>query len=144
MLAAAYTLRHDRHVRVDVLYQAMPRRGQALVNTLGVVCLLAPFVGYLIPSSFEAVIVSFARHERSPKPNSLPALYVVRALIPLAFCLLSLQGIAMLIENLYTLCTGRTPPDHFRMANPPPDPDAPTAAPAEPAIPAAAASGEAS
>ncbi|MEC8901327.1 MAG: TRAP transporter small permease subunit, partial [Pseudomonadota bacterium] len=39
MLAAAYTFRHDGHVRVDIFYRGMTPRRQALVNILGILLL---------------------------------------------------------------------------------------------------------
>src|SRR5436190_4336227 len=43
MLAAAWTLREGRHVRVDIFYADAPPRGKALIDLLGALLLLQPF-----------------------------------------------------------------------------------------------------
>ncbi len=105
LLGAAYTLRHDGHVRVDIVYQSrlLGERGRAWIDIVGVVCLLVPFCLLVIVSSLPFVANAFALGEGSPDPGGLPARYLLKAVIPLAFVLLLLQGGAMLLRRVEVL-----------------------------------------
>ena len=94
LLAAAFTLKHDRHVRVDVFYVHFPERIRHWVNFLGTIVFLIPFSLLVIWSSYSFVKTSFQLHESSPDPGGLPARYLLKAVIPLSFFLVLLQGIA--------------------------------------------------
>ncbi|MCA9732850.1 MAG: TRAP transporter small permease subunit [Deferribacteres bacterium] len=95
LLGAAYTLKHDRHVRVDALYNSFSLRTQAWVDFLGSLLFLLPFVVLVIWASTTFVANSFSIGETSPDPGGLPARYLLKACIPLAFVLLLLQGLSM-------------------------------------------------
>ena len=92
LLAAPYTLKHDRHVRVDVLYTRFSPKTKAWINLLGSFVLLLPFAIITIYSSIDFVQNSFAVGETSPDPGGLPARYVLKAMIPISMFLLSLQA----------------------------------------------------
>jgi TRAP-type mannitol/chloroaromatic compound transport system permease small subunit len=98
MLAAAWTLRENGHVRVDVFYaDASPRR-KALVDLLGALLLLIPFALTLGWLSLPYVARSWAIFERSREASGLPAVFLLKTLIPLFALLLALQGIAQAIR----------------------------------------------
>jgi TRAP-type mannitol/chloroaromatic compound transport system permease small subunit len=98
MLAAAWTLQENGHVRVDVLYaEASPRR-KALVDLLGALLLLLPFVAVVTWFALPYVARSWAILERSREVSGLPFIYLLKTLIPLFALLLSLQGVAQAIR----------------------------------------------
>lgn len=103
LLGAAYTLKADRHVRVDVLYVRFSPATQAWVNLLGCLVFLIPFCLLVIFSSKTFVLNSFRIMETSPDPGGLPARWVLKACIPLGFLLLLLQGLAMMLKSLFVL-----------------------------------------
>lgn len=105
LLGAAYTFKHDGHVRLDVLYQSrfMSDRKRAWVNLLGDLLLLIPFCLLIIITSWPFVSQSFIHAEASPDPGGLPFRWLLKAMIPLGFMLLLLQGIADLLKNIQTL-----------------------------------------
>ena len=70
-----------------------PRR-QALVDLLGTVFLLLPTCGYLLVESLPYVASSWRVLERSREAGGLPALYLLKTVIPLMAGLLMLQGLA--------------------------------------------------
>ncbi len=94
VLSAAYTFRHDKHVRVDVWYHRFSPRDQALVNLLGNLILLLPWLGLLIYTSTLFAVDAWTLRERSPDPGGLPARYLIKGAIPLGLTLLFLQAIA--------------------------------------------------
>lgn len=112
MLASAYTLNRDAHVRVDVFYARMTPRGKALVNACGTVLFLLPMAAFLAVESFEYVQVSWAIREGSREAGGLPYPFVplLKTLIPLTAVTLMLQGVAQLLASLLELA-GRTAPE---------------------------------
>lgn len=102
MLAAAYTLARDDHVRVDIFYKAMSPRGQAIVNALGTTFLLIPVMVFLIWTSGSYVAVAWRIRETSVEAGGLayPWIPVLKTFIPLMATLLLLQGIVILVRSI--------------------------------------------
>ncbi len=99
LLGAAYTLKHDAHVRVDVLLARLTPRGRAWVNLAGTLLFLLPFCFFVIRMSWPTVYNSWAVWEVSPDPGGLPR-YPIKTVIPIAFALLFLQGISLAIKQI--------------------------------------------
>ncbi len=100
LIAAAYTLKHDRHVRVDVFYSRFSPRLKAWINLFGSIVFLIPFCLITVWASWNFVLNSFRIGETSPDPGGLPARYVLKAVIPLSFILILLQGISLISQSL--------------------------------------------
>lgn len=100
LLGAAYTLQHDKHVRVDVFYTRFSDTQKAWVNTIGTLFLLLPFCAVACLESVSFVESSFAVQETSPDPGGLPARYLIKSAIPIGFFLLGLQGINLLLKSV--------------------------------------------
>jgi TRAP-type mannitol/chloroaromatic compound transport system permease small subunit len=111
MLGAAYTLKHDGHVRVDVFYQHYTHKKKALVNLLGTLFLLFPTCLFILIICFPYVESSWAMGERSVESNGLPWLYALKALLLAQPVLLMLQGTAEIIKNLLILQNRTIPQD---------------------------------
>jgi TRAP-type mannitol/chloroaromatic compound transport system permease small subunit len=97
MLAAAWTLQIDGHVRVDIFYQQAKPRTRALVDLLGAMVFLAPFAAVVTTLSVPYVARSWAILERSREASGLPLVYLLKTLIPIFAALIGLQGIAQAI-----------------------------------------------
>lgn len=102
LLGAAYTLKYDDHVRVDVLYSHLSREGQAWINVLGTVLFLIPFCVVMLWHSIPFVENSWAILEGSPDPGGLPR-YPIKTVIPLALVLVIAQGVALMIREVAIL-----------------------------------------
>ncbi len=102
LLAAAYTLKHDGHVRVDVFYHSrfMNPRRRAWVDLLGTLFFLLPFCVLVIQASWPFVVSSYSIAETSPDPGGLPYRFLLKGAIPLGFALLALQGLASALNAL--------------------------------------------
>lgn len=111
LLGAAYTLRHDGHVRVDLLFRSrwVSVRGRALIDLLGSALFLIPFCVLIIVGSLPFIESSFQFSERSPDPGGLPHRFLLKAAIPVGFALLLLQGIALMIRSALVLCRVEAP-----------------------------------
>ncbi len=103
MLGAAYALKQDRHVRVDVFYTRFGKKTKAWVNLIGVIVFLLPFTFIVFWESLDFVANSFAVRETSPDPGGLPARYLIKSAIPMGFLLLGLQGISVGMKSLKTI-----------------------------------------
>jgi TRAP-type mannitol/chloroaromatic compound transport system permease small subunit len=105
MLAAAYTLAAGDHVRVDIFYSTMSRKGKALVDLLGCLVLLLPVCIFMIWSSWDYVSVSWTIQEASRETGGLPFPFpaVMKSFIPASSLLLVAQAIVMIIAAIQTL-----------------------------------------
>ena len=102
LIGAAYTLKHNAHVRVDVLYGRLSRKGKAWINLLGTLLFLIPFCVLMLWVSWPEVVTSWAEREQSPDPGGLPR-YPIKTVIPVAFVLVLLQGLALLVRQVAIL-----------------------------------------
>ncbi len=109
LMAAGYTHLKGKHVRVDILYTRLSPRRQALVDLVVGVFFLFPTCFLLIKSSLPFVAHSWAVLEGSPDPGGLPARYLLKAVIPVGFILIGLQGISESIKNTYIVLRGKLP-----------------------------------
>ena len=108
MLGAAYTLRAEEHVRVDIFYRTMSERRRAWVDLIGVIVFLMPLCAFLAWASFDFVTQSWSIGESSRESGGLPYPFVpllksVQLLMPIA---VSLQGLSLLVRSVKTLRGG--------------------------------------
>ena len=103
MLGAAYTLKHDAHVRVDIFYQKMGPRGQAWVDLFGTLLLLLPVCGFIFWTSWEYVAAAWAVQETSGEAGGLPFVYLLKSILLLMPSLLIIQGAVIIITSMLIL-----------------------------------------
>ncbi len=108
---AAYTLKKNEHVRVDVIYTLYSVKTKAWVNLFGSILLLIPFCLLIIWSSQNFVIMSFTINETSPDAGGLPARYLLKGFIPLSFFFLLLQGISLTFKSFLIIKDNYSEPD---------------------------------
>ena len=102
MLGAAYTLREDEHVRVDVFYRGMSERRQAWVDLLGVLVFLLPLCAFLAWNSVDFVLQSWRIGESSREPGGLPFPFfpMLKSVILLMPITVALQGLSLFLRSL--------------------------------------------
>ena len=103
LLGTAYTLKHNGHVRVDIFYRRFNRHQQAWINSLGSLLFLLPVCIFIVGISWGFVTRSWEIWEVSSDPGGLPAVFVLKTLLPLGAITLALQGLAELLRNLLIL-----------------------------------------
>lgn len=103
MLGAAFALQRDAHVRVDIFYRNFSPRTQAWVNSLGTLIFLMPFCVFTFGISWEFFMQSWRVAESSAEPGGIPAVFLLKLLVPLMAITLFLQGLAELLRNLVLL-----------------------------------------
>ena len=94
MLGLSYALKHDGHVRVDLLYAKLSGRARMKINLLGHLSLLLPVCLVITVESFDYVVRAWTILEASPEVGGIPAVYLLKTLIPLSALLLLVQAIA--------------------------------------------------
>ena len=99
LLGAAYTLRHNEHVRIDVLSSRFSKRTQHLIEIFGTLLFLLPLCGMMVWLSVPWFIQSFTSGEVSANAGGL-TLWPVKLLVPIGFALLGLQGLSELIKRI--------------------------------------------
>ena len=97
LLGAAYGLKVDAHVRVDVLYGRLSERARGWIDLLGTVLFLLPFTVLMLWVSYPTVRNSWVIREVSPDPGGLPR-YPIKAVILVSFALLLLQGLSQAVK----------------------------------------------
>jgi len=102
LLGAAWTLREDGHVRVDVMYGRLGRIGKARIDLAGTLLFLLPFCVCALWFSMPSVLSSWQVHEISPDPGGLPR-YPLKTVLPATLVLLALQGHALAVRYVGVL-----------------------------------------
>lgn len=100
VFGAAYTLKEQGHVRVDIFYRRLGSKGQAIIDSLGYVLFLFPAMLYIIYASWDYVAVSWQIREGSAETSGLPYVYLLKSSIIVLPVLLLVQGISELCKTL--------------------------------------------
>jgi len=106
MLGAAYTLRHNGHVRVDIFYRKFGVRGRRWVDLLGTLLLLIPTCLFIAWMSWDYVSVSWGVHGGSREAGGLPGVFLLKTLLLLMPLLLLLQAVAGALRDWLLLTAG--------------------------------------
>ena len=105
MVGAAYTLRRDEHVRVDIFYRDMSVVGRAWVDLLGVLIFLLPLCIFLAVKAWDFVALSWALREVSRESGGLPypLLPLLKTILVLMPAAVGLQGISLALNSFKTI-----------------------------------------
>ena len=104
MLGAGFTYLNDDHVRIDILYKSASPIYRALVDLIGNIFLLLPFLYIIWTYSFPFVYKSWEMNEISREAGGLSMLYLLKMAILLFVILLFIQAVSKIINSfLYIL-----------------------------------------
>lgn len=103
LIASAYTLKHDEHVRVDIFYQRFSNKGKALVNLFGTTCLLIPVMLFIGWSSWPYIESSWRIFEISQEAAGLPLVFLLKSLILVMVFVLLVQAVAEVLRSIAEL-----------------------------------------
>ncbi|HZW22543.1 TRAP transporter small permease subunit [Noviherbaspirillum sp.] len=110
MMAGAYTLAKDGHVRGDVLYGFFPPRLQAALDLLLYILFFIPGIVALVWAGYTYAEESWAINEHSTLTANGPPLYPFKTVIPIAGALLLAQGVVEIVRCIACLKQGDWPP----------------------------------
>jgi TRAP-type mannitol/chloroaromatic compound transport system permease small subunit len=99
MLAAAYTLKQNEHIRVDIFYASRSRRTQHWIDLFGHVVFLMPFVVLMVWMLVPYALRAFQNGEVSTNAGGL-IIWPARMLLAAGFVLLALQGVSEIIKKI--------------------------------------------
>tara|TARA_B100000029_G_scaffold9135_1_gene9746 strand:- start:2218 stop:2736 length:519 start_codon:yes stop_codon:yes gene_type:complete len=102
LLGSAYTLKHNEHVRLDILYNSklVSEKIRLWFDILGGLLILLPFCLLIIISAWPFVMQAYTHGEISPDPGGLSARWLIKAAIPIGFFMLLIQGISELLKKV--------------------------------------------
>jgi TRAP-type mannitol/chloroaromatic compound transport system permease small subunit len=98
LMAAAYTLNRDSHVRVDIFYGKLSIRGKATVDLLGTLLLLLPVCVFILWSSWSFVLLSWNIGEVSAEAGGMPATYILKSFLLVMPVLLIIEALHQLLR----------------------------------------------
>jgi TRAP-type mannitol/chloroaromatic compound transport system permease small subunit len=109
MMAGAYTLSKNGHVRGDVLYGFFPPRLQAGLDLALYILFFVPGVFALAYAGYGYAADSWAINEHSNITANGPPVYPFKTIIPIAGAILFLQGLVEIVRCIICLQTGQWP-----------------------------------
>ena len=105
MLGIGYTLKQDEHVRVDIFYDQLKKRTQAIINIIGTLIFLFPFCILVVYYATGYVVEAYELGEGSGDPGGLPHRWIIKSMIPLSFVFLMLSGVHFILTQIISLTT---------------------------------------
>ena len=99
LLCAGYTLRHNEHIRIDVLTGRLSRRAQSWIDVFGILFFLLPMALIIMWLSWPIFVNAYVHNEISGNAGGLVR-WPARLFIPVGFFLLAIQGLSELIKRI--------------------------------------------
>lgn len=110
LLGAAYVVREDANVRVDIIYAHLKPRRKAIIDICGYLIFVIPMCTLILYSSWDFVSYSYQLQETSGDPGGLPYRFAFKALLPIGYGLVLIQSLAEILRNLRLLTEKYNPP----------------------------------
>ncbi|BBK41798.1 transporter DctQ-related protein [Allostella vacuolata] len=108
MLGMAYALARGAHIRIDIVYLNLSPRGRALVDVVGYLVFLLPFLFWVASTLDDRAIHAFQSGERTGQSAWNPPIWPFRAVFFVSFAMLALQAAAEAVRAIGVLA-GRAP-----------------------------------
>lgn len=99
LLAAAYTLRQNEHIRIDIVYGLFSRRKQHWIDLFGHVFFLMPFVLLMLYYFVPYFLLSWRSGEVSSSAGGL-IIWPAKLMLLIGFFLLAIQGVSEIIKKI--------------------------------------------
>jgi len=100
LVAAGYTLLHNAHVRVDILYGGASDKLKAKIDLFGVIIILLPVCVMLWWVSWPYVVAAWKVREGSVEVSGIQAVYLLKSCMLIFSATLAVQGISLAIKSL--------------------------------------------
>jgi TRAP-type mannitol/chloroaromatic compound transport system permease small subunit len=99
LLCAGYTLKHNEHVRIDIITSRFSARVRAGIDIFGTLFFLLPVAGLILWLSWPVFVEAYTRNEVSTNAGGL-VIWPARLMIPVGFALLMAQAVSELIKRI--------------------------------------------
>jgi TRAP-type mannitol/chloroaromatic compound transport system permease small subunit len=106
MFGISYAQVNNAHVRVDLFYGGFRLKTKRIIEIIGILTLVLPFIYIIFVHSLDFVADSWRINESSSSPSGLPWRWAVKSVIPASFGLLALAVISRLIRDVVLLVKG--------------------------------------
>ncbi len=106
MFGLSYAQVNNAHVRVDLIYSGLRIRTKRIIDILGILLLVLPFIAVIFIHSLDFVTDSWRINESSQSPSGLPWRWAIKSVIPLSFGVLGLAVVSRLIRDTTLLLRG--------------------------------------
>jgi TRAP-type mannitol/chloroaromatic compound transport system permease small subunit len=116
LFCAAYVLKRNEHIRIDVIAGRLSERGQNWIDVFGIIVFLLPMALLIAWTAWPVFTLAWHSGEGSPNPGGLIR-WPVRLMLPIGFALLILQAVSELIKRIAFLAGGG--PNPLAKANAP-------------------------
>ena len=110
--AAAYTLKENEHIRIDIIYGMWSRRTQHWIDLIGHLLFLMPFVTLMIYLLYPWVMRSYHSGEVSTNSGGL-ILWPAKSMLLIAFIMLFFQGLSEIIKKIAVMLGDMEDPTPF-------------------------------
>jgi TRAP-type mannitol/chloroaromatic compound transport system permease small subunit len=98
LFCAGYTLKHNEHVRIDIVSSHLTARTRAWIDVVGTLFFLLPMSLLIMWLSWPVFVDAYERHEVSANAGGL-IIWPARLMVPVGFALLILQGFSELVKR---------------------------------------------
>ncbi len=103
MFGMAYSIINDSHIRVDIVHMNLPRKAQHILEVLGILFLLMPFLWTLFDHSVGWTYEAWRVNESSANPTGLPYRWIIKSVVPLTAILIFIAALSRLIQEILLL-----------------------------------------
>lgn len=100
LLGIPYTIKAGGHVRVDIIYERLSHKAQAVVDIAGTLLFLLPFCLLVAYFGVDFAKESFALQETSGDPGGLPYRWLIKSVISLSFVFMAISGLGLLLHSV--------------------------------------------
>ncbi len=100
LLGVPYALRHDGHVRVDIIYEGLSEKKQGWIDLVGCIVFLLPFTLLVFYYGLDFVAESWSLSERSGDPGGLLYRWAIKSMIPIAFLFMAVSGVGLILHSI--------------------------------------------
>ena len=106
MFGLAYAQTTNSHIRVDLFYSHFSAKARHIIEILGILILVMPFITIIFLHSLDFVYDAYRTGESSSSPSGLPYRWIIKGVIPVTFGLLALSMLSRLYRDVVLLCKG--------------------------------------
>ena len=103
LFSIAYTLSHDKHVRVDIFYDKFPIKTKAIIQIITILFFVIPLSTLIVIEALPFVQMSYSMHEQSGDPGGLCCRWIIKSAMIFAFLVVILQSVSELKKAYFKL-----------------------------------------
>jgi TRAP-type mannitol/chloroaromatic compound transport system permease small subunit len=106
MFGLSYAQTTNSHIRVDLFYTHFRARTKHIIEIIGILTLVLPFIAIVFMHSIDFFMDSYRINESSDSPSGLPFRWIIKGVIPVSFALLGLAVLSRLYRDTVLLLRG--------------------------------------